>query len=120
MELSLQFVRGSITREQLINAMVNEWIVNCYCVPEDGDAPPEQKRKEYESMTNDELIEECGGFDEDYTIQKYLDQYSNIADSYMKRFNPSIDDLKGKTKDEKSLVNRMVDVLKRLRGSFHD
>lgn len=118
--MSFQFVSGSIPREQLIDAMVNEWIVNCYCVPEDGDATPEQKRKEYEAMTNDELIEECGGFDEDYTLQNYLDQYSRIADGYMKRFNPSKDDLKGKTLDEKSFVKRTVDVLKRLKGAFRD
>ena len=50
---------GKFTREDLINASVNEWIVNCYCSPDDDDMPPDQKRRQLENMTDEELLEEA-------------------------------------------------------------
>ena len=109
-------IKDSATRAKLIDAMVNEWIVNCYCVPDDGDAPPEVKKKEYEAMTDEELIDECGGFDENYSIEQYIERYEQIPDGYMKVFDPSVDDLQGASNRERSIVYKAVDLIKKLRS----
>ena len=49
--------------------MVNEWIVDCYCSPDESDDPPGVKRAEFEAMSNTALLEQLN-FDEDYTIEK--------------------------------------------------
>ena len=109
--------QGSITREQLINAMVNEWIVNCYCAPDEDDDPPEVKRKEFESMTNEELLESTG-CDEIYTIQSFVAQYQQIADEYLQVFDSSSSDTKATMSREKSLVARVIDFLRRVRSKI--
>ena len=113
-EMPSDLIAGSITREQLIDAMVNEWIVDCYCAPDEDDDPPEVKRQELEEMTNAALLKQLN-FDEDYTVDDYMDQYSQIAEGYMKAFNPSIDDLKNASQEERSLIDRAVKFIKRLR-----
>lgn len=110
-------IPGSYTRDQLINAMVNEWIVDCYCAPEEDDDRPEVKRKEFEAMSNSQLLEKLN-FDGDYTIDNYMDQYREIAKGYMKAFDPSIDDLEGSTADEKTFITRAVDLLKRIKNKL--
>ena len=110
-------VYGTYTRGQLIDAMVNEWIVNCYCVPEEGDAPPEQMRKEYEKMTDSQLLEETG-CDEIYTIEDYISRYKEIPEGYRKAFDSSVDDLKGKSEKERSFIERAVSAIKRLQGKL--
>ena len=82
---------GKFTREELINASVNEWIVNCYCAPDDDDMPPDQKRRQLENMTDDELLE-AAAVDDTYTIENYISEYKEINPRYMSRFDPSIDD----------------------------
>lgn len=111
---SQEFIQGSITREQLIDAMVNEWIVNCYCAPDEDDDPPEVKRKEFESMTNEELLESTG-CDEIYTIQSFVGQYQQIADEYRQAFDLSVKNAKTATMREKSFLARVMDFLRRLR-----
>ena len=97
--------------------MVNEWIVDCYCSPDESDDPPEVKRAEFEAMSNTALLEQLN-FDEDYTIEKYMEQYEQIADGYMKAFDPFVDDLKGATKEERSFIGRTVDILRRIKNKF--
>ena len=112
-----EFIQGSITRERLINAMVNEWIVNCYCAPDEGDDPPEVRRKEFESMTNDELLESAG-CDEIYTIQSFVGQYQRIADEYLQVFDSSSSDPQKATLIEKSFIVRVMDFLRRVRNKI--
>jgi len=114
---SSKFVYGTYTRGQLIDAMVNEWIVNCYCVPEEGDAPPEQMRREYEKMTDSQLLEETG-CDEIYTIDDYIARYKEIPEGYRKAFDSSVDDLAGKSESERSFIERAVSAIKRLQGKL--
>ena len=95
--------------------MVNEWIVNCYCAPDEGDDPPEVKRKEFESMTNDELLESTG-CDEIYTIQSFVGQYQRIADDYLQVFNSSSGDSRFAVMQEKSFFARVMDFLRRVRS----
>ena len=109
--------QGSITREQLVNAMVNEWIVNCYCAPDEDDDPPEVKRKEFESMTNEELLESTG-CDEIYTIQSFVSQYQRISDEYLQVFDSSSTDIKATTSREKSCIARVMDFLRRVRNKI--
>ena len=107
----------SITREQLINAMVNEWIVDCYCAPDEGDDPPEVKRQEFEAMPNAALLKQLN-FDKDYTIHDYIDQYSQIAEGYMKSFKPTADDLQNASEEERSIIDKAVRFIKDFRNKF--
>ena len=97
--------------------MVNEWIVNCYCAPDEDDDPPEVKRKEFDSMTNEELLESTG-CDEIYTIQSFVAQYQQIADEYLQVFDSSSSDTKATMSREKSLVARVIDFLRRVRSKI--
>ena len=114
---SSTLIHGTYTRNQLIDAMVNEWIVNCYCVPEEGDAPPEQMRREYEAMTNSQLLD-ATGCDETYTIDDYVARYQEIPEGYRKAFNSSVDDLAGKSESERSFIERAVSAINRLKGKL--
>ena len=113
-EMPSDLIAGSITREQLIDAMVNEWIVDCYCAPDEDDDPPEVKRQELEEMTNAALLKQLN-IDEDYTVDDYMDQYSQIAEGYMKAFTPSVDDLKNASQKERSIIDRAVKLIKDMR-----
>ena len=64
--LVVGFIAGEFTREELIDSMVNEWIVDCYCAPEEGDPTPDQIRKEYQTMSDSDLLEKLN-FDDEYT-----------------------------------------------------
>lgn len=114
-EMPSDLIKDSITREQLINAMVNEWIVDCYCAPDEGDDPPEVKRQQFEAMSNAALLKQLN-FDKDYTIHDYIDQYSKIAEGYAKAFNPSADDLQNASKEERSIIARAARFIKDFRN----
>ena len=91
--------------------------MNCYCAPDEDDDPPEVKRKEFESMTNEELLESTG-CDEIYTIQSFVGQYQRIADEYLQVFNFSSSDSKVAIMQEKSFLARVVDFLRRVRSKI--
>ena len=63
------------TKEQLIDAIVDEWDHLCHECPEDGDATPEEKRVELEAMTLEELIEETDTDNEYYTLDQYMENH---------------------------------------------
>ena len=110
-------IPGSYTRDQLINAMVNEWIVDCYCAPEEDDDHPEVKRKEFEAMTNSELLERFN-FDDDYTFDDYMGTYEVISEEYMRAFESPADDINEREDHKRSPVGRIVDLLKRIKNKF--
>ena len=110
-EAPSDLIADSITREQLINAMVNEWIVDCYCAPDEGDDPPEVKRQEFEALSNAALLTQLN-FDEDYTIHDYMDQYSQIAEGYMMALNPTVDKLPNVSKEKKAIIDKVVRFIK--------
>ena len=62
------------TTEQLIDALVNEWIYLCHDDPEPDDLTPEEYRKDLEEYTYDELIEETST-DEGFTLDDFMDAY---------------------------------------------
>ena len=103
---------GKFTREDLINASVNEWIVNCYCSPDDDDMPPDQKRRQLENMTDEELLEEAA-VDEIYTLENYIDEYKEISPRYMSRFDPSIDDDAPYTEEEKAEIREQAEIIRK-------
>lgn len=109
------FIAGEFTRDELIDAMVNEWIVDCYCAPEEGDPTPGEMRKEYESMTDDEILEKLD-FDDEYTIAEYMDQYREIAEGYLSAFDKSVDDLKGCSEQERNFVERASSIINESRS----
>lgn len=108
--LVVGFIAGEFTREELIDAMVNEWIVDCYCAPEEGDPTPDQMRKEYQAMSDSDLLEKLN-FDDEYTIFDYMDQYRVIADGYLSAFNKSVDDLQGCSDSERSFVEHVASLI---------
>jgi len=110
-------IPGSYTRDQLINAMVNEWIVDCYCAPEDDDDHPEVKRKEFEAMTDSKLLERFN-FDDDYTLDDYMKTYEVISEEYMRAFESPVDEINERPDHKRSLVGRFVDLLKRIKNKF--
>ena len=114
-EMPSDLIKDSITREQLISAMVNEWIVDCYCAPDEGDDPPEVKRRQFEAMSNAALLKQLN-FDEDYTLHDYMDQYSQIAEEYMKAFKPSVDELPNVSREYRSIISKAVRFIKDFKG----
>jgi len=62
------------TTEQLIDALVNEWIYLCHDDPEPDDLTPEEYRRDLEEYTYDELIEETST-DEGFTLDDFMDAY---------------------------------------------
>ena len=62
------------TTEQLIDALVNEWIYLCHDDPEPDDLTPEEYRNDLEDYTYDELVyETCT--DEGFTLDEYMETY---------------------------------------------
>ena len=47
-----------LTREVIIEGLVNEWEWLCHDDADEDDATPEERRSELEAMTMDELIDE--------------------------------------------------------------
>ena len=62
------------TTQQIIDALVNEWIYLCHDDPEPDDQTPEEYRKDLEEYTYDELIEETST-DEHFTLDEYMSTY---------------------------------------------
>lgn len=62
------------TTQQIIDALVNEWIYLCHDDPEPDDQTPEEYRKDLEEYTYDELIEETST-DEHFTLDEYMRTY---------------------------------------------
>ena len=60
--------------QQIIDALVNEWIYLCHDDPQDDDMTPEEYRKDLEEYTYDELIEETCT-DEHFTLDEYMETY---------------------------------------------
>jgi hypothetical protein len=98
------------TRRALVNAMVNEWIVNCFCSASEDDEPPEEKRKEYEQMTDEQLFEEAM-IDEEYTVERYIERYRQIAPGYRARFDDRIDPVEGYTEQQRSDIEKAIDII---------
>ena len=61
-------------KEQIIDALINEWIYLCHDDPQDDDMTPEEYRKDLEDYTYDELIEETCT-DEHFTLDEYMETY---------------------------------------------
>jgi|DEB0MinimDraft_10_1074344.scaffolds.fasta_scaffold51412_4 hypothetical protein len=66
------------TKEQLVDALVNEWEYLCHDCPEEGDATPEEKREEYEKMTVEELIKATDTDYEGYPLDDYMQNHCNL------------------------------------------
>jgi len=65
-----------ITKEQLIEALYNEYVFLCHDdFDPDLDPTPEEYRVILERMTYDELIEETNT-DEDLTLEEYVQSYT--------------------------------------------
>ena len=62
------------TTQQIIDALVNEWIYLCHDDPEPDDQTPEEYRKDLEEYTYNELIEETST-DEHFTLDEYMSTY---------------------------------------------
>ena len=61
--------------EQLIDALVNEWIYLCHDDPQPDDLTPEEYRNDLEEYTYDELVEETQT-DEHFTLDEFIQAYS--------------------------------------------
>ena len=61
--------------EQLIDALVNEWIYLCHDDPQPDDLTPEEYRNDLQEYTYDELIEETQT-DDGFTLYEFMDAYS--------------------------------------------
>ena len=61
--------------EQLIDALVNEWIYLCHDDPQPDDLTPEEYRNDLQEYTYDELIEETQT-DDGFTLDEFMDAYS--------------------------------------------
>ena len=60
--------------EQLIDALVNEWIYLCHDDPQPDDLTPEEYRNDLEEYTYDELVEETQT-DEHFTLDEFMETY---------------------------------------------
>ena len=63
------------TKEQLIDALVHEWEYLCHDDYDPQDPTPEEDRKEMESLTVEELIEETST-DDGFTLEDFMDVHS--------------------------------------------
>ena len=61
-------------KEQIVDALVNEWIYICHDDPQDDDMTPEEYREMMEEMTIEELIEETST-DDHYTLDEFMEVY---------------------------------------------
>ena len=61
------------TKEQLIDAIVNEWEYLCHDCPEPDDATPEERRAELETMTIEQLVDETDTDEEYMTLDQYME-----------------------------------------------
>ena len=63
-------------REQLIEALYNEYVFLCHDdYDPESDTPPEVYLEELREMTDDELIEESST-DEHFTLEEYLNTWA--------------------------------------------
>ena len=60
--------------EQLIDALVNEWIYLCHDDPQPDDLTPEEYRNDLQEYTYDELIEETQT-DDGFTLDEFMRSY---------------------------------------------
>ena len=60
------------TKEQLINALVNEWRLLCLEEYDEDDDTPEEHRESLEGYSYQELIEEI---DADYELETFMGKY---------------------------------------------
>ena len=65
------------SKEQLIDALVHEWDYLCHDDYDPQDPTPEEYRKEMESLTIEELIEETST-GEGYTLDEFMENHCNI------------------------------------------
>ena len=63
------------TKEQLIDALVHEWEYLCHDDYDPQDPTPEEYRKDMESLTVEELIEETST-DDGFTLEDFMDVHS--------------------------------------------
>ena len=63
------------TKEQLIDALVHEWEYLCHDDYDPQDPTPEEYRKEMESLTVEELMEETST-DDGFTLEDFMDVHS--------------------------------------------
>lgn len=61
-------------KEQIIDALINEWIYLCHDDPQDDDMTPEEYREELINMSYDQLVEETST-DEHFTLDEYMETY---------------------------------------------
>ena len=61
------------TREQLIDALSNEWRLLCLEEYDEDDDTPEEHREKLEGYSYQELIEEI---EDDYELKAFMEQYS--------------------------------------------
>ena len=64
------------TKEQLIDALVNEWDYLCHDDYDPDDDTPEEYRLKLECYSVEELIEETST-GEYYTLNEYMDNHTN-------------------------------------------
>ena len=69
----------NLTRDQLIDGLVNEWEQLCHDCPEDDDATPEERRVELEAMSDEELVKEADRDQED------TEDWESFRDLYINR-----------------------------------
>jgi hypothetical protein len=61
------------TKEQLIDALVNEWEYLCHDCPEEGDDTPEERREWLETLTLEQLVEETDTDSEFYPLDDWME-----------------------------------------------
>lgn len=61
-------------KEQIIDALINEWIYLCHDDPQDDDMTPEEYREELIQMSLEKIIEETST-DEHFTLEEYMNTY---------------------------------------------
>lgn len=65
------------TKEQLIDALVHEWDYLCHDDYDPEDPTPEEYRKDMESLTIEELIEETST-GEGYTLDEFMENHGQM------------------------------------------
>lgn len=64
------------TKQQLVDALVAEWIYLCHDDYDPEDLSPEEYRADMEKLTLEELIEETGT-DQGYTLDDFMDHHGD-------------------------------------------
>jgi hypothetical protein len=72
--MHITMVDMKYTKEQLVDALVHEWDYLCHDDYDPEDPTPEEYRKDMESLTIEELIEETST-GEGYTLDEFMENH---------------------------------------------